>query len=146
MSTSPSLDLQHRPPPDDPALRQAAKENPGGWVYEVDWTYNARSRTPPEAIRGGWRVDAGGGLTPDYSPNPRYRPVQRMSRKPPPYMAAAARALRDEWMAEIAPDAEHLFPDIAEDQKVGFWYVDKSGVLTDLFRPNSLFKPHQEIS
>ncbi len=133
--------VEHRAPPDDPAMRQAAKENPGGWVYEIDWTYNARSRTPPEAIRGGWRVDANGTLTHDYSPNPRYRAVERMTRKPAPYMAAAARALHDEWMAEIAPEAEHLFPDIPEDQKVGFWYVDKTGVLTDLFRANSKFNP-----
>ena len=59
-------------------------------------------------------------------------------------MAAAARALRDEWMAEIAPEAEHLFPDIPEDRKVGFWYVDKSGVLTDLFRSNSQFRPREK--
>ena len=133
------LKFEHQPPPNDPALQQAARENPGGWVYEIDWTYNARSRTPPEAIRGSWRVDANGDLTHDYSPNPRYRAVQRITRKPPPYMAAAAHALRDEWMAEIAPEAEHLFPNIPEDQKVGFWYVDKAGVLTDIFRPNSLF-------
>ena len=44
-------------------------------------------------------------------------------------------------MAEIAPEAEHLFPDVREDQKVGFWYVDRTGVLTDLFRANSQFKP-----
>ena len=133
--------IERRPPPDDAALQQAAKENPGGWVYEIDWTYNAHSRTPPEAIRGGWRVDANGSLTHDYLPNPRYRAVQHMTRKPAPYMVAAARALRDEWMAEIAPEAEHLFPNIPEDQKVGFWYVDQTGVLTNLFRPNSQFRP-----
>ena len=144
MSSDAHLVLESRPPPDDPALRQAAQENPGGWVYEVDWSYGARSRTPPEAVRCGWRVDAAGGLTHDYSPNPRYRPVQRISRKPPPYMAAAARALRDEWMVEIAPDAEHLFPDVPEDRKVGFWYVDKTGLLTDFFRPNSHFKAREK--
>ena len=138
------LKIENRSPSDDPAMRQAGKENPGGWVYEVDWTYSARSRTPPEAIRGGWRVDADGNLPHDYAPNPRYRAVQRMTRKPAPYMAAAARALRDEWMAEIAPEAEHLFPDVREDQKVGFWYVDKTGVLTDLFRANSQFKPSEK--
>ena len=143
MNSDAPITLEHRPPPDDPGLHQAAKENPGGWVYEVDWTYGARSRTPPEAIRGGWRVDAMGGLTHDFSPNPRYRPVQHTSRKPPRYMAAAARALRDEWMAEIAPHAEHLFPNVPEEHKVGFWYVDETGVLTNLFRPNSRFRSNK---
>jgi hypothetical protein len=114
---------QKRRPPDGPAFHGAARDNPGGWVYDIDWTYGPRSRVPPEAIRGGWRVDVEGRLTDEWTPNPRYRPVERLSRTPARYMLAAARHLRDELMDEIAPGAERLFTDIPEDHKVGSWYV-----------------------
>ncbi len=125
--------------PRDPALIAAALENPGGWVYDIDWVYRDEVRVPPEAIRGAWRVDPDGRLTTAFEANPRHRPVINSTRKPAPYMIAAAKHLHDEWMVEIDPSAEHLFPDIPESKRVGSWYVDQNGQLTGQFRASSLY-------
>ncbi len=60
--------------PDDPALRAAAAENPGGSVAEIDPTYidDPNGYVPPEAIRGAWLVDSSGKLTGEYQRNPRH--------------------------------------------------------------------------
>ena len=140
------LDTEKRSPPADPALREAARNTPGGWVYEIDGPNRPDAYTPPEAVKGGWRVDVDGELTGEYAPNPSFRPIQRLDRKLPRYMTAGARFVHDEWIAEIAPAAEHLFPDVPHNQKVGFWYVNSSGVLTDMFRANSKFEPGGSMS
>lgn len=133
-------DIETRAIPSDPALRKAARENPGGWVYDIDWPYRPELRVPPEAIRGSWRVDPRGELTGEYAVNPTHRPVVMVRRVPAPYMVAAARHLRDDWMVEIDPAAEKLFPNVPEEMRVGFWYVDRSGKLTGQFRPNSKYQ------
>ena len=130
------------PIPNDPVLQAEAARTPNGWVYDIDWTYRPEARVPPEAIRGSWRVDESGHLTGEFASNPNYRPVLRPNRKPAPYVVAGARHLRDEWVVEIDPQAEQLFPEIPEDMKVGFWYVDSAGNLTGQFRKNAQYMGH----
>lgn len=135
------VQIEQRTPPRDPALVNEAKSKPGGWVYEIDRPYPADQQVPPEAIRGGWEVSADGRLTGKYARNRRYRPVQRSSRPLKPYMHAAAKTNRDQWIVEIDPRGEKLFPEIPPALMRGWWYVDKTGKITEEFRPNSLWEP-----
>lgn len=56
------------------AVLQAAKQNPGGWVYQVDREYATSLSVPPEAIVGAWQVDSFGNIIGKFIPNPNYRP------------------------------------------------------------------------
>jgi hypothetical protein len=134
-----SLDLRYEQcsPPHEASLVDAAKQQPNGWVYDIDWAYPETQRTPPEAIRGSWKVDGDGQLTGLFAVNPRYRPVERCERKLKPYVHAAARTNRSQWIVEIDPRGEDQFPNISEEMIRGWWYVDDQGVVTDQFRPNS---------
>ncbi|MEV7416327.1 hypothetical protein [Streptomyces sp. NPDC089919] len=60
--------------PNDPALRAAAAENPGGSVAEIDRTYidDPDGYVPAEAIVGAWTVDDRGKLTGEFRVNPRH--------------------------------------------------------------------------
>ena len=131
------LNYERRSPPSDPALVASARQQPNGWVYEIDWPYPDDQRTPPEAIRGGWQVAPDGQLTDIYSPNPRYRAIERCDRRLKPFMLAGAHRYPGQWIVEIDPRGEHLFPDIPENMIRGWWYVDAAGSITDRFRPNS---------
>jgi hypothetical protein len=131
-------------PPQDPSLVAKAKAQPGGWIYDIDWNYPANQAVPPEAIRGGWEVNANGEFTGRFARNNRYRAVSRSPRSVKPYMRAAARTNRDQWIVEIDPRGEALFPDTPEALIRGWWYVNKNGVITDSFRPNALWKPENK--
>lgn len=52
---------------------QAAKANPGGWVYKIEGSFGPNDAVPPEAIVGAWKVDANGSLTGEFVKNPNYR-------------------------------------------------------------------------
>jgi hypothetical protein len=140
MTDSP-VEFEMRTPPQDPALAAAASGKPGGWVYEVDRPYPPEQQVPPEAIRGSWEVNADGKLTGKYARNRRYRPVQRSSRLLKPYMHAAAKTNRNQWIVEIDPRGEASFPNIPTSLIRGWWYVDATGTITDQFRPNSMWEP-----
>jgi len=137
-----SVKFEMRRPPNDRQLLGAAKGQPGGWVYEVDRQYPSDQYVPPEAIRGSWEVGADGKLTGKYAGNPRYRPIEQSTRVLKPFMHAAAKTNRDQWIVEIDERGEKLFPDIPPSLVRGWWYVDKYGKITKEFRPNSLWKPH----
>jgi len=139
--TDDRVKFEMRPLPQEPELIAAARANPGGWVYEVDRPYPAEQQVPPEAIRGSWEVNPDGKLTGKYARNLRYRPVQRSSRRLKQYMHAAARTNRDQWIVEIDPRGETHFPNIPASLIRGWWYVDKTGTITDQFRPNSKWEP-----
>lgn len=137
------IDENHREvrtPPTDSRLISEAKKQPNSWIYDVDFQYSTRERTPPEAIIGAWEVDKYGNLTGVFMKNPNYRPIEICDRKLPKYMHAGARHNPNKWVAEIAPDAESMFPNIPEDKIVGWWYIDEDGILTKQFRPNSKFQ------
>jgi hypothetical protein len=59
--------------PSEEAL-QAAKQNPGGWVYQVEQEYATSQFVPPEAIVGAWQVDTKGNIFGEFIPNPNYKP------------------------------------------------------------------------
>ena len=141
--TQPIERYEMREPPKDPKLAKAAAAQPGGWVYDIDWSFPESQRTPPEAIRGGWEIGQDGKFTGRFAPNPRYRAILRSDRKLKPYMHSAARANRAQWIVEIDPRGEKLFPKIPDELIRGWWYVDEDGNITDQFRPNSQWKPDQ---
>lgn len=49
-----------------------AKENPGGWVYEIHGSYGPDDRVPPSAVVGAWKVDEAGEIVGSFIPNPNY--------------------------------------------------------------------------
>ncbi len=132
-----SMAVENREIPVDPGLSQAAKAHPGGWVYDIDYKYPENQRVPPEAIRGAWESDDSGTLTGNYATNARYRPIRKQQPDLKPYMHAGALTNRDQWIVEIDPRGEHLFPNIPANMVKGWWYVDKNGTISNLFRPSS---------
>lgn len=62
-------------PPVTEAMRQAARQQPGGWVYVIDPGFDPDGAVPPEGVVGAYRVDERGEVTDDWQPNPRHRPT-----------------------------------------------------------------------
>ncbi len=73
-----------RPPPVTEAMRQSARQLPGGWVYVIDPGFNPNGRVPGEGVVGGYRVDDRGVLTNEWRPNPSYRPTPAALQLPQP--------------------------------------------------------------
>jgi len=128
-------------PPTDDGLIAAARSNRGGWVYDLDYEYAAKDYVPPEAIRGAWEVSDSGELTGRYKRNERYRAITTCERPLKPYVHAGARHCPGEWISEIDPRGEHLFPKIPDELILGWWLVGSDGSVTNSFRPNSLYQP-----
>jgi hypothetical protein len=72
------------PPPITPAMREAARAQPGGWVYAIDPAVDPNGRVPGWAVRGGYRADEQGGIHGDFVPNPDYRPSPAVLGLPQP--------------------------------------------------------------
>jgi hypothetical protein len=75
-----------KPQPQQPATSQQAppesakaeaRDNPGGWVYEIAGGYDNTEAVPPQAIEGAWRVDEHGEMTGEYKPNANFDPAFR---------------------------------------------------------------------
>lgn len=49
-----------------PAAVQAARDNPGGWVYKIEGDFGPNDAIPAEAIVGAWKVDASAQLTGEF--------------------------------------------------------------------------------
>ena len=107
-----SVHTEQRVLPDDPVLVAAARAAPGQWVYDIDRPYPPDQPVPPEAIRGSWQVDGSGRLTGQYARKARYRAIERSSRVLEPYVHAAAKTHRDQWIVETDPRGEALFPEV----------------------------------
>jgi hypothetical protein len=56
-----------------PEMIAEAKNNPNGWVYQIDGQFAPHEAVPPEAIVGAYTVDAAGNLTGEFKANPNYR-------------------------------------------------------------------------
>lgn len=124
-------------------LELQAKQNPSGWVYEIDWVYGPDDYVPPEAIVGAWKVDDNGNLTDIFEKNSKHTPVRKAARPPREYMLRVAESDRrtigykgDEWVLETDPAFDHTFPNTPPEGFVGSWYIDKNGMFTGDFRPN----------
>ena len=61
---------EQRVPPAE--LVAEARSVPGGWVYEIQSGVDPAGEVAPEQIIGAWAVSAGGELTGEFTPNPRY--------------------------------------------------------------------------
>jgi hypothetical protein len=55
-------------------LLEAARKQPGGWVYEIVGDYGPEDDVPPTAIRGAWKVDDDGAIVGQLVPNPNFDP------------------------------------------------------------------------
>jgi hypothetical protein len=64
------------PRPYPAELAQAATENAGGWVYDIDPAFNHTNPVPREAIIGAWRIGLNGSPNGEYVANRHYRPLQ----------------------------------------------------------------------
>ncbi|RCW40812.1 ADP-ribosylglycohydrolase [Halopolyspora algeriensis] len=68
-----------------PAMREQAARQPNSWLYVVDPIFtDPGTEVPSWGFIGGYRVDAQGVLTDDFSPNPHYRPSPVALRLPAP--------------------------------------------------------------
>ena len=54
-------------------LRGAAAQNPGGWVYAIDPSFDPLGQVPPEGIVGAWTIGPDGVPTAEFTANPNYR-------------------------------------------------------------------------
>ncbi|MCG9768454.1 hypothetical protein L1D59_07510 [Pseudoalteromonas piscicida] len=61
---------------DAPSLGEieAAKANPGGWVYRIAGIFSREKDVPPEAIIGAWQVNSDGKIFGEFKQNPKYDP------------------------------------------------------------------------
>jgi hypothetical protein len=57
-----------------PEVCEAARKNPGGWVYKIEGNFGPDEAVPPEAVVGAWKVDDFGNLTGEFISNPNYKP------------------------------------------------------------------------
>ncbi|MGW8390640.1 hypothetical protein [Pseudoduganella sp. HUAS MS19] len=56
-----------------PQMIEEARQNPGGWVYQIQGNFGPNDHVPPEAIVGAFKVDAKGELTGEFQANPNFR-------------------------------------------------------------------------
>jgi hypothetical protein len=126
--------------PDAKAIAEA-RSQPDGWVYHIDFQFKSNEYVPPEAIEGAWKVDPAGEIVGEFQPNPKYREIESSRRRLPAYMYAAATHCAGEWVTEIDPRCEHLFPKIPDAAIVGYWLVDAEGLVTNQFRPCATYDP-----
>lgn len=50
-----------------------AKNNPNGWVYQIEGNLGPNDHVPPECIVGAYKVDEKGLLTGEFKPNPNFK-------------------------------------------------------------------------
>jgi len=63
------------PPQIDEAMKEQARQQPGGYVYCIDPHYaqdGAGGEIPPQGIIGAYSVDANGEIIPEFMANPHY--------------------------------------------------------------------------
>ncbi len=63
------------PPEITEAMKEQARQQPGGYVYCIDPSYakdGADGAIPPQGIIGAYPVDANGDIIPEFTANPNY--------------------------------------------------------------------------
>lgn len=101
-----SLFKPRRPKPPPAA---AAAANPGGWVYDIDpdWVDDPNGYVPPEAIRGGWRVNDAGKFTGEFVPNAKHGP---------PRDELSALTEPDHWLGWLGDNPGRTVRDLLEQE------------------------------
>lgn len=56
-----------------PEMLAEAKNNPNGWVYQIEGNLGPNDHVPPECIVGAYKVDEKGLLTGEFKPNPNFK-------------------------------------------------------------------------
>lgn len=105
------------PPPVTPEMREAARTQPGGWVYAIDPTFDPNGHVPGWAVRGAYRVDNEGEIHGDFVPNPDYRPSPAALNLPQPtndleralQLAATGYGAEDQLMSALLDTNLFLF-------------------------------------
>lgn len=118
-------------------MEREAANNPGGWVYKIDWEFREDQHVPPEAIEGAFKVDENGQISGEFVENGKHVPVIKAKREPREHMTRIlAPHLVGQWVVEIDPDFDNHFPDVPLEGQVGRWYVGQDAKYTGDFRPN----------
>ncbi|WP_329087963.1 MULTISPECIES: type VII secretion system-associated protein [unclassified Streptosporangium] len=114
MAESPSVDDE---------LREAARANPGRWLYVIDEFFDPDGEVPPFGVAGAWQVDEHGQIG-EFQPNPRYRPSPLALGYPEPtdeldaaIQLGSADYLNDAEIAPLFMDADVL-TGIREDDRI----------------------------
>ncbi len=125
------------PPPITPQMREAARAQPGGWVYAIDPTFDPDGQVPGWGVRGAYRVNGHGVIHGDFVPNPDYRPSPAALGLPRPandleralQLAATGYGDEDQLMSALLDSHLFLF---AQDDQPGRLHVrrDQSGRAT----------------
>jgi len=55
-----------------PGAIAEARENPGGWVYEIHGHFEPHEHVPASAVIGAWKVDDTGCIVGEFIPNPNF--------------------------------------------------------------------------
>src|SRR5262245_19762574 len=71
-------------PPTTQEALQYARDNPGGWLYEIDPFFDPAGEGPPHGVVGAWRIDDDGHITEDFQANPNYLPSPHTREFPEP--------------------------------------------------------------
>lgn len=50
-----------------------AKNNPNGWVYQIEGSFGPNNRVPPECVVGAYKVDEKSLLTGEFKSNPNFK-------------------------------------------------------------------------
>lgn len=73
------------PPPEvTDAMREQAREHPGGYVYVVDPAFEGKADIPGWAVRGAYPVDSNGEIREEFVANPNHRPTPQGLNLPRP--------------------------------------------------------------
>jgi hypothetical protein len=63
--------------PPEEAVKEALK-HPNGWVYVIDDSFDKQEATPPQAIKGAWKVNEKGIIVGKFIPNPNYLDLTKL--------------------------------------------------------------------
>ena len=122
-----------------PSLIMEAKKNKGGWVYQVIDPGGGLEYIEPHFIIGGWRVDDGGMLTGEFTPNPQFNAFLSNFYRPPSSVIEQAREHPNRWFYQI-DDPYCYDAEVPQNRIYGCWFVDEAGDLNGEFQINPSYR------
>jgi hypothetical protein len=128
-------DLQRNVPVTE-AMRTQARTAPSSWLPVVAPGIDESGTVLPDAALGRYRVDEQGGITDEFVPNARYRPLPI----PPvtPEMRETAKSRPGEWIEVLDP--MHTEP-VAPAAVAGRYPVSQAGEIVEDFQPSPSYRP-----